>query len=71
MDRDTLLAFESQWGVEGKQTTRDLPRLDNDECALYDELRDNRLRPNLRLEQERIGFSWVQKSLENLGAACG
>jgi len=71
MDRDTLLAFESQWGVEDKQTTRDLPRLDNDECALYDELRDNRLRPNLRLEQERIGFSWVQKSLENLGTACG
>ena len=71
MDRDTLLAFESQWGVEDKQTTRDLPRLNNDECALYDELRDNRIRPNLRLEQERIGFSWVQKSLENLGAACG
>ncbi len=71
MDRDTLLAFESQWGVEDKQTTRDLPRLNNDERVLYDELRDNRLRPTLRLEQERIGFSWVQKSLENLGAACG
>lgn len=26
-------------------------------------LRDNRLRPRLRLEQERIGFGWVQQVL--------
>jgi hypothetical protein len=63
MDRGTLLAFESQWGGEEKQTLRDLSRLNEEECALYDDLRDNRLGKNLRLEQERIGFGWVEKAL--------
>ena len=63
MDRTTLLAFESQWGEEEKQTLRDLPRLNGEESALYDDLRDNRIRKNLRLEQERIGFSWVESAL--------
>ena len=60
MDRATLMAFEAQWGVEHKQTLRDLPRLNVEERALYDDLRDNRLGRNLRLEQERIGFGWVE-----------
>lgn len=63
MDRATLLAFEPQWGEEAAQTLRDLPRLKPQEQALYDDLRDNRLRKNLRLEQERIGFNWVASSL--------
>lgn len=63
MDRATLLAFETQWGEEERPTRRDLPRLNAEESALYDELRDNRLRKNLRLEQERIGFGWVQAAL--------
>ncbi len=63
MDRATLLAFESQWGEESAPTLRDLPRLTPPEQALYDDLRDNRLRKNLRLEQERIGFDWVKASL--------
>ena len=63
MDRAILLAFEAQWGVEDKQTLRDLPRLNTEECALYDDLRDNRLSSNLRLEQERIGFGWVEAAL--------
>lgn len=66
MDRITLLAFESQWGEEEKQTLRDLPRLNPEERALYDDLRDNRVRKNLRLEQERIGFSWVEAALSAL-----
>jgi len=66
MDRDTLLAFKAQWGVEENQTRRDLPRLNAEECALYDELRDNRLSPKLRLEQERIGFGWVETALATL-----
>ena len=65
MDRATLLAHESQWGEEDKQTLRDLPRLGAEERALYDELRDNRIRANLRLEQERIGFGWVRSALAN------
>jgi hypothetical protein len=45
----------------------DLPRLAADERALFDELRDNRIRRSLRLEQERIGFQWVQAALARLG----
>lgn len=63
MDRTTLLAFESQWGVEEKQTVRDLPRLTDDERNLYDDLRDNKIRKNLRMEQEKIGFGWVEATL--------
>ena len=66
MDRDTLLAFETLWGEEEKQTLRDLPRLNPEERALYDDLRDNRIRKNLRLEQERIGFGWVESALSAL-----
>jgi len=63
MDRATLLAFEDQWGVEDAQMQRDLPRLDAEERSLYDDLRDNRIRPTLRLEQERIAFGWVEDAL--------
>ena len=66
MDRATLMAFESQWGNERAQTLRDLPRLRPEEKALYDDLRDNRIRQGLRLEQERIGFSWVEGTLAAL-----
>ncbi len=66
MDHNTLLAFETLWGEEEKQTLRDLPRLNPEERALYDDLRDNRIRKNLRLEQERIGFGWVESALSAL-----
>ncbi len=66
MDRTTLLTFEAQWGQEEKQTRRDLSRLTPEESVLYDDLRDNRIRANLRLEQERIGFAWVRKALARL-----
>ncbi len=66
MDRDTLLMSVSQWGEEGQQTLRDLPRLNAAEGALYDDLRDNRIRKHLRLEQERIGFGRVQSALAAL-----
>ena len=69
MDRATLLAFEPQWGQEDTQTLRELPRLKPQEQALYDDLRDNRLRKSLRLEQERIGFNWVESSLQDWRAA--
>ena len=66
MDRATLSAFESQWVEEGKQTLADLGQLTREESELYDDLRDNRIRKGLRLEQERIGFSWVEKALAGL-----
>ena len=63
MDRATLLAHADHWGEEPQPLSRDLPRLTAEEGALYDDLRDNRLRPRLRLEQERVGFGWVQQAL--------
>ena len=63
MDRATLMRFASMHGKEDKPTLRDPTRLNADERALYDDLRDNRLGLNLRLEQERIGFEWVSAAL--------
>ena len=66
MDRNTLLTFAQQWGEEEKQTLRDLPKLNYEEMALYDDLRDNRIRKKLRLEQEMIRFGWVESALLTL-----
>jgi hypothetical protein len=68
MDRATLMAHEDLWGEESDRVVHDLPRLTIDEKALFDELRDNRLRRGLRLEQERVGFHWVQRALSALSA---
>lgn len=71
MDKATLLAHAGQWGEEPQPVLRNLPRLTVEECALFDELRDNRLRVGLRLEQERIGFDWLQKTLAALAPGDG
>lgn len=63
MDRATLLAHRTAWGQEPDQVLHDLPRLHADERALFDDLRDNRIQPRLRLEQERIGYSWLEQAL--------
>ncbi|MEI6414075.1 MAG: Wadjet anti-phage system protein JetD domain-containing protein, partial [Pseudomonadota bacterium] len=69
MDRETLMAHRSLWGREDTPIRRDLPRLQPDEAHLYDDLRYDRLGPALRLEQERIGFSWVQAVIDATLAA--
>ncbi|MGB8426013.1 MAG: DUF3322 domain-containing protein [Desulfobacterales bacterium] len=66
MDRDTWLAHQLHWGEEPQPETRDLPHLTDTESALFDDLRYNRLGRRVRLEQERIGFKWVEKALETL-----
>jgi hypothetical protein len=63
MDRATLLASEEHWGTEEKPILRDLTRLTPPEQSLYDDLRDNRLGRNIRLEQERIAFHRVESAL--------
>lgn len=68
MDRETLLAHADHWGQEPQPLLRDLPRLTLDETALFNDLRDNKLRVGVRLEQERIGFGWVQRALADLKA---
>ena len=59
MDRETLVEHKPLWGHEPKPQRRDLSRLYGDERDLYNDLRDNRLGEQVRLEQERIGFGWI------------
>lgn len=66
MDRETRNAHTAIWGVEDKPSLVDLPRLTADERALYDDLRSNRIRKGLRLEQEQIGFGGVSHRLQEL-----
>ena len=46
----------------------DLPRLTPAESAVFNDLRDNRLQAQLRLEQERISFGWLQRALAALAS---
>ena len=69
MDRATLDAHAPAWGKEEHSLRTDLPRLTFEERALYDDLRHNRIRPRLRLEQEHIGFGWLARRLEVLEGA--
>ena len=71
MDRATFDRFEPLWGTESSPLDRDLSRLTDDERALYDDLRFDRIGSSLRLEQERIGFEWVRSRLDRLLTACG
>ena len=66
MDRQTLDAHAAFWGSEDKPLLADLHRLTPEEKSLYDDLRDNRIRARLRLEQEHIGFSWLSERLEQV-----
>jgi hypothetical protein len=66
MDRPTLDAHAAIWGHEDNPLRVDLHRLTPEERALYDDLRDNRIRVGLRLEQEHIGFHWLTQRLEQL-----
>ena len=64
MDRATLLAHEALWGREDRPRPADVSRLTTAERSLYEDLRDHRIRPSLRLEQEHIGFGWLEKWLK-------
>lgn len=68
MDRNTLLAHEALWSEEpGKRRCmHDLPGLNAEELALYDDLRTDRLGEHVRLEQERVGYSRVQDAIDGI-----
>jgi hypothetical protein len=68
MDRETMLAHRVLWGQEPRPAIRELTRLDDTERTLYEDLRDGRLGDRVRLEQERIGFGWVQRACSRIGA---
>jgi len=68
MDRHTLMQHQEQWGEEpaDKRLERSLSRLTTQEAALYNDLRLDRIRPRLRLEQERIRYHWLCGALGTL-----
>jgi hypothetical protein len=65
MDRKTLLDNEISWGREPKPVTSDLKNLTKVELELYNDMRYNRIEPNIRLEQEFIQYGQVVKALRS------
>lgn len=63
MDRETLLKHRSRWGSEPTPTNTALPRLTDDESDLYADLVTDRHGRGVRLEQERVDWSWVETRL--------
>jgi hypothetical protein len=63
MDADTLLAHPLQWVSEDQPTNQPLPHLTEPEAALYRDLIEDRYGHKVRLEQERVRFSLVQRAL--------
>jgi hypothetical protein len=64
MDHQTLLAHPRQWVNEPSPTNRTLTNLNDAERALYNDLIEDRYGQAVRLEQERVRFSWLQQALE-------
>ena len=68
MDRAALDAHKPLWGREPLDTryTGALSRLTESEAALFDDLRRDRIGEQVRLEQERIAFGCLQRTLAGL-----
>ena len=63
MDEATLLAHRGQWVAEPSPTNRPLPNLTEAEAALYGDLVEDRFGPTIRLEQERVRPSLLEREL--------
>jgi hypothetical protein len=64
MDRGTLLEHQALWTSEPQPTLRDLPRLNEAERWVDDDLRWRRLRDeSSRLERERLAFGHVERAV--------
>ena len=66
MDQKTLLNHRSLWGTEDSPEQANLGRLNAEEGALYDQLRQNKWGERVRLEQERIQFDVLLEVLHQL-----
>lgn len=71
MDRDTLMAHRVLWGREAatERFEGDIARLTDDEQALFEDLKHNRLGDQVRLEQERIGYRRLHDAIAVSAAA--
>jgi hypothetical protein len=63
MDRETLLVHREFWGTEEGRAAFAPTLLNPDEQSLYDDLLNDRVGKSVRLEQERIGFRWLERAL--------
>jgi hypothetical protein len=72
MDRQILMTHADLWGCESpdKRFSGSLAHLTNEENELFCDLKNNRMGPCIRLEQERIRFSVLQKALHPLNGQC-
>ncbi len=66
MDRVTLMNHRVHWGMEKTPTVFDLSNLTREEALLYNELRYNKVNPNLRLEQEFVDFYRVMEVIGSI-----
>ena len=68
MGSAVLFAHRDWWGQEGigERWLHDLAQLDPDEQDAFEGLRSDRWGEAVRLEQERIGFSWVLAAIAAL-----
>ncbi len=69
MDRATLLTHRVLWVEEPERYPRPLARLTPAEAGLYEDLRQDRLGVRVRLEQERVAFDHVERTVAALIAA--
>jgi len=63
MNRETLLAHRPLWVHEQTPYRAELSHLDPDEQTLFDELVQDRLGQKVRLEQERVSYAFLERSL--------
>jgi hypothetical protein len=66
MERETLMAHRELWGEESERYDGIVNRLTESERALFEDLRNDSIGNRVRLEQERVSFSWFQQALRRL-----
>ncbi|NWL26052.1 hypothetical protein DM794_03090 [Paenarthrobacter ureafaciens] len=60
MDEETLLAHRDAWSLETAPSHAELGRLTHDEARVYEGLQSGSYGDGVRLEQELIGWRWVE-----------
>ncbi|MFG0249205.1 MAG: Wadjet anti-phage system protein JetD domain-containing protein, partial [Phycisphaeraceae bacterium JB051] len=65
-NQEMLLAHRHFWVDEPKPESSNLQCLNVEEYALYDQLRRDYWGDRVRLEQEKIGFDFLIKALQEL-----
>ena len=70
MDRETLMAHQWAWVQEKKPARTNPSNLTEVERRLFDDLQTGVFGPGVRLEQERIGYSYVTEAVRCIKGDC-